>query len=81
MNWLDIKPADDYETLRKQFGSLKTLAWSFEQQLNVYRREEHKNYLAKLQLDSERAVNEILTNEIDILHSKIKILERGKPGA
>jgi len=66
---MNAKPADDYETLKKQFGALKTYAACQEKMRDHYRASAEK--LSKLdrsqsaeEIGAERSVNEQLTNDL-----------------
>ena len=66
---MNAKPADDYETLKKQFGALKTYAACQEKMRDHYRAAAEK--LSKLdrsqsaeEIGAERSVNEQLTNDL-----------------
>lgn len=62
-----VKPADDYATLRKQFMSLKSLAFCLQEQLRHLQAERHAESVASKMLDSEREANALLTAEIERL--------------
>ena len=67
MSLKTVKPADDYDTLRRQFMSLKMLALSLEAQLRHIQAERRAEIVASKMLDSEREANAILTAEIERL--------------
>lgn len=62
----DFKPAEDYETLLKQAKALASLVNAMESELSLLRRQVDPVRLADLeqQINSERAANERLTNEL-----------------
>lgn len=69
-----VKPADDYKTLRKQFGSLLTFASAGQDMLSVYMQKDYdlseKRLKAlEMSLESERDMNNELTNEIEQLRT------------
>lgn len=65
-----IIPAEDYEGLRKQFGSLLTLLHCKEEMLSHYMDKDYTLSEKRLQtleenLESEREMNAILTEELE----------------
>lgn len=70
---LDIKPADNYDSLLKQFNAVKNIAYCLEEQLRYYQKHHHLEHTARNQLDSEREANAILTAEIEKLRALIEI--------
>jgi len=72
--WTPPKPADTYDTLVKQFRALCALTASIEAQLRYYQMDQHRETTARAQVESERAVNEVLTAEIERLHMDIEEL-------
>lgn len=72
--WIKAKPAPDYESLLKQFNALKSLVNCMGQQLSFYKNKSYETgeaHLKKLQesLDSEKAMNAALTEELERLSS------------
>ena len=71
-----IKLASNYETLYKQASSMKMIIKSIEEQLNYYRQkdynlsEKHLKYLEEC-LESEKEMNAILTEENEMLKTKL----------
>jgi hypothetical protein len=72
----NFKPVDDYEGLRKQFSALNNLYQSLSRENTHYRNidyslsEARLNHL-ELVIESERAMNETLTNENESLRQEL----------
>jgi hypothetical protein len=72
----NFKPVDDYEGLRKQFGALNNLYNSLCQEVAQYRKKdwtlsERKFNHLEYCLESEKAMNETLTNENESLRQQL----------
>ena len=70
--WIKAQPAQDYDDLKRQFCSLKSALNSMGEQLSFYSKKSYETgekHLAELQasLDSERAMNAQLTEELAAL--------------
>lgn len=74
MAWTVPKPAENYDTLVKQFRALCALTASFEAQLRHYQKDKHYEQQARSQIEGERAANQVLTDEIDRLLAEIEQL-------
>jgi len=66
----EIIPADNYESLLRQFSALKSLNFYLEEQLTFYRNKDYTLSELRLkslesQLESEKEMNAILTRELD----------------
>jgi hypothetical protein len=70
-----IQLADDYDTLARQCRAMISVLASVEAQLRFYQKQERLEYLARLNIESERAANEVLTDEIDRLNKIIQDLK------
>jgi hypothetical protein len=70
-----IKLADDYDTLAKQCRAMISVLASVEARLRFYEKEKQLEYWARLNIESERAANEVLTDEIDRLNKIIQDLK------
>jgi hypothetical protein len=72
----NFKPVDDYEGLRKQFSALNNLYQSLSRENTYYRDKDYSlseamlNHL-KLVIESEKAMNETLTNENEALRQQL----------
>ena len=64
MAWTPPKPAENYETLVKQFRALCAFTASIEAQLRHFQMDQHYENQARAQIDGERAANQALTDEI-----------------
>lgn len=64
---MKFTPAATYALLLKQTHSLLNIIHCLEQQRDAWT----TNYFASKQLDSERAANEVLTNELEALDAAI----------
>lgn len=71
-----VKPAETYDSLLKQFFALKTLVVCTEARLSYYENERSLEHLARVQLESERAANEILTNEVERLQELLECVKK-----
>lgn len=78
MAWTAPKPADNYDTLVKQFRALCAFTASIEAQLRHYQMDQHYENQARSQIDGERAANQVLTDEIDRLLAEIEQLRAKK---
>lgn len=67
----DPKPSDDYETLLKQFKSAVMLINSQNKQIAYHTEQAGKYRNAINTLDSERAMNAVLTREVMELEAKL----------
>jgi hypothetical protein len=79
MSWHTLKPAPAYDSLVRQFNALRSLAMSLEARLAVYERERTGEHHARLQLDSERRANELLTAELEGLRAELSLYRVTKP--
>lgn len=82
--WVSAPPHGTYEGLLCQFRALKTMINSMGQQISSYSKKDYslsEKRLAELQasLDSERAMNSKLTEELDHLASTGRIRGEWKP--
>jgi len=71
---MNFNPSKKYEGVLRQARSLSMLVNSLESELSFYRAEplakdDAKYKALQAQIDSEREMNHILTNELDILKS------------
>lgn len=74
--FIKANPHEDYDMLRRQFLSLKSMCNSMGEQLSYYRGKSYETgekHLTSLKesLDSEKAMNAKLTEEIECNHSLI----------
>lgn len=79
-SWLKADPNADYNLLKQQFFSLKSICAAQGQQLSVYRKKSHElseKRLAALEesLESERQMNFQLTEELEKLRTPIELDE------
>lgn len=74
MAWTVPKPAENYETLAKQFRALCAFTASIEAQLRHIQMDQHYENQARSQIEGERAANQVLTDEIDRLLAEIERL-------
>ena len=77
----DIQPSDDYAVLRKQFVSMRNTAMTKAELLDYYYRNNHELEKEKLLvsqevLDSERDMNDKLTNQLAAAEKRIAELEQ-----
>ena len=81
--WIKAEPADNFDALKKQFQSLKSMVNSMGEQLSYYQKksyetgEKHLAYLSE-QLESEKAMNAKLTEELDRAHAVMNDAETPK---
>ena len=66
--WLKAEPSTDYDLLKRQFYSMRSLINSLGEQLSFYKKQSYETgekYLSELrtQLESEKQMNAILTEE------------------
>lgn len=74
MAWTAPKPAENYETLAKQFRVRVRRTASIEAQLRHFQMDQHYENQARSQIEGERAANQVLTDEIDRLLAEIERL-------
>lgn len=74
MSFLDVKPAETYDVLRRQFRSLCQVADAIEKRSADYAKKVIG--VTPAALDSEREVNQRLTDELEAANARISDLER-----
>jgi hypothetical protein len=75
MGWQDVPLHEDYAGLAKQFRALRVITASFESQLRTYQHGAHAERKARDSLDSERAANAMLTDEVERLNVLVSQLQ------
>jgi hypothetical protein len=77
MSIKNAKPADDYKGLLIQFNALKTIVACKEKEVEVYRKQIERFKIERIvqleaELESEREMNAILTEELELLNKTYK---------
>jgi len=72
MNFENIKTEEDYEALLSQFNALKRIAISQQVQIEYYQKRVHEFSVERViqleaELESEKEMNAILTQELETL--------------
>jgi hypothetical protein len=76
MNLKNTKPSDDYEGLKIQFNSLKSILSCKEVELEVYRKRIKEFSIERIiqleaEIESQKKMNAILTYELELKDSQI----------
>jgi hypothetical protein len=76
MNLKNTKPSDDYEVLKIQFNSLKSILSCKEVELEVYRKRIKEFSIERIiqleaEIESQKEMNAILTYELELKDSQI----------
>ena len=75
-----VVPADKPEHMRIQIGALRTIVRSLEAQVGFYRKAYKTNEAFRAEIESERAANALLTEEVAALkRDKARMLDAAFP--